>query len=94
MSKEFGVGEKIRNMIIIGRERREQTVVEMEDWEAKQLIIREKKKLGEKKVFIDHDLTKEGREIQRQSGERKERRKEGEDRIQKDEHKKRKICTV
>lgn len=37
----------------------------MEDWEVKQLIIRKKKKLGKKNVFIDYDLTKERREIQR-----------------------------
>lgn len=38
----------------------------MKNWESKQKIMREKYKLKGKDVFIEHDLTKEEREVQRQ----------------------------
>lgn len=53
-------------------------MVEIEDWETKQVIMRDKKKLRGKNVFIDHDLTKEEREIQKALRDRATReRKEG-----------------
>lgn len=39
--------------------------MELKDWEAKQKIMREKSKLGERMIYIDHDLTKEERKVQK-----------------------------
>lgn len=78
LTKEFGIGKKIRNTIIFGRKEREWAMVEIEDWETKQAIMRDKKKLRGKNIFIDHDLTKEEREIQKALRDRAEKeRKEG-----------------
>lgn len=49
-------------------------VIEMKDWEAKQEVMREKTKLGKKKIFIHHDMTEEKRILQRIS--RKKAREE------------------
>lgn len=51
--------EKRSEIIIFGRKEREWAVVEIEDWKTKQAIMKEKKKLRGKNIFIDHDLTKE-----------------------------------
>lgn len=51
-----------------GKEGREVTIIELEDWDTKEKIIREKKKLRDKyanKIYIDHDLTKEEREAEK-----------------------------
>jgi len=34
----------------------------MDSWERKKEIMREKKKLGSRKIYIDNDLTQEERE--------------------------------
>lgn len=41
-------------------------IVEMKDWETKQSVMQKKKKLGEKRIYIDHDLTEEERRVQRE----------------------------
>ena len=41
-------------------------IVEMKDWETKQSAMQKKKKLGEKRIYIDHDLTEEARRVQRE----------------------------
>jgi len=44
--------------------------MEIDQWETKEKIIKEKKKLGNRKIFIDSDLTVEERQIQRKLKER------------------------
>lgn len=61
---------------------REMILVEMENWEEKEKIMKGKSKLRQveetRKVYIDNDLTKKEREIQRKINlEAKERRKDG-----------------
>lgn len=57
-----------------GKERKEVAIIELEDWETKELIMKEKKNLRSKqytnKIYIDHDLTREEREVQRRIAER------------------------
>jgi hypothetical protein len=47
----------------------DQVLVEMEEWSAKEKIMKQKGKLREKKetekIFIDNDLTKQEREVQK-----------------------------
>lgn len=43
-------------------------IIELEDWETKQKIMKEKKKLKDKslgRIYIDHDMMMEEREVQR-----------------------------
>jgi len=52
----------------------------MDNWERKEEIMRKKKKLGSRKIYIDNDLTQEEREMQRKlrvvaRGERTKERK-------------------
>lgn len=65
LEKEFGIKEGVGKIDTVGKGKRELAVVELKDWETKQKIMREKSKLGERKIYIDHDLTKEEREVQR-----------------------------
>jgi len=52
--------------------------MEIDQWETKEKIIKEKKKLGNRKIFIDSDLTVEERQIQRKLRERtRKKRMEG-----------------
>jgi hypothetical protein len=48
---------------------KDQVLVEMEEWNAKEKIMKRKGKLREKKetekIFIDNDLTKQEREVQK-----------------------------
>lgn len=63
LKNEFGLKEEVGKIIIVGKSKKEIALVELKDWEAKQKIMREKSKLGERKIYIDHDLTKEEREV-------------------------------
>lgn len=65
LEEEFGVKEGVKEVRTVGREGREIVVIQMESWEKKERIMREKKKLGNRKVYIDNDLTQEERETQR-----------------------------
>ncbi|XP_024880614.1 uncharacterized protein PF11_0207-like, partial [Temnothorax curvispinosus] len=67
---EFGARARVKKMRPAGRVGGEIIIVEMDCWEAKDNIMKEKKKLGSKKIFIDHDLTFEDREVQRRIKER------------------------
>lgn len=71
LKNEFGLKEEgVGKIIIVGKSKKEIALVELKEWEAKQKIMREKSKLGERKIYIDHDLTKEEREVQRMMVER------------------------
>lgn len=67
-----------------GKEGREVVIIELEDWEIKEMIMKEKKKLRDKyrnltkknKIYIDHDLTREEREVQRRIRERANKERE------------------
>jgi hypothetical protein len=70
LEREFGAKAGVKKMRSTGKEGREIVIVEMDCWESKDSIMKEKKKLGTKKIFIDHDLTFEDREVQRRIKER------------------------
>lgn len=73
LEKEFGIKKGVGKIDTVGKGKRELAVMELKDWETKQKIMREKGKLGERKIYIDHDLTKEEREVQRIERAREER---------------------
>ncbi|XP_024872525.1 intracellular protein transport protein USO1-like [Temnothorax curvispinosus] len=68
--REFGAKAGVKKMRSTRRVGREIIIVEMDCWEAKDNNMKEKKKLGSKKIYIDHDLTFEDREGQRRIKER------------------------
>lgn len=76
LEKEFGAGGKIKYIKTEGKEKRDVIIVEMEDWQAKEKIMKEKSKLRGRNIFIDHDMTKEEREVQRKLRERAGRERE------------------
>jgi len=63
--------EKIRDergskdVQIVGGEGREVVIIRMDSWERKEEIMRRKKKLGSRKIYIDNDLSQEERKVQR-----------------------------
>ncbi|XP_024876780.1 uncharacterized protein PF11_0207-like [Temnothorax curvispinosus] len=66
LGKEFGIiKENVKGVQVVGREGKEIIIVEMEDGEGKETIMKRKSKLFGGNIFIDHDLTKEEREVQR-----------------------------
>lgn len=65
LKNEFGLKEGVGKIIIVGKSKKEIALVELKDWKAKQKIMIEKNKLGERKIYIDHDLTKKERKVQR-----------------------------
>lgn len=52
-------------------------IVEMEKWEEKEKIMKEMKANYMVGIFIDHDMTKEEREVQRRLKERARKEREG-----------------
>lgn len=76
LEKEFGAGSKIKYIKTEGKEKREVIIVEMEDWQTKEKIMKEKSKLRGRNIYIDHDMTKEEREVQRKLRERAGRERE------------------
>lgn len=78
LEKEFRVTNGIEKIDILGRQGREIALVKLKDWETKTELMKEKKKLGTKRIYIDHDMTKGEREVQRIIKERADKaRKEG-----------------
>lgn len=65
IEKEFEAGDKVKHIRTVGKESREVIIVEMEDWQSKERIMKEKSKLRGRNIFIEHDLTREEREVQR-----------------------------
>lgn len=65
IEKEFGITDGIEKMEVARNKEREVTVVKLKDWKTKMRVMREKGKLGKKKIYIDHNMTKEEREVQR-----------------------------
>lgn len=70
LKEVFDIKEGIKKIEIIGKKGRQVAVVELINWEVKQKIMKEKKKLRWKKIYIDHDLTRREKEVQRIIGER------------------------
>jgi len=73
----------VKKIQVAGKTGREMVIIEMDSWELKENVMREKKKLGGRNIFIDHD---EGRKrsaekIKRVYEEGKIGRKESECRI-------------
>ncbi|XP_017889191.1 golgin subfamily A member 6-like protein 22 [Ceratina calcarata] len=66
LTEEFGVKEGIVGIEIIGGgEIAKVSIVEMENWEAKQEVMKKKGKLRGKRIYIDHDMTQEERRVQK-----------------------------
>ncbi|XP_017879159.1 trichohyalin-like, partial [Ceratina calcarata] len=66
LMEEFGVKEGIVGIEIIGGgEIAKVSIVEMENWEAKQEVMKKKGKLRGKRIYIDHDMTQEERRVQK-----------------------------
>jgi len=57
--------KRVKEVQITGREGREVVIIRMDSWERKEEIMRRKKKLGNREIYIDNDLTQEGKEVQR-----------------------------
>lgn len=66
LKKKFGVTEIIKDIEVLGREGRETAVVDLKDWKAKQEIMGKKNKLNGRKIYIEHDLTRDERKVQGQ----------------------------
>lgn len=78
LKKEFGANDSIKDVQVIGKEwEREVIIVEMEKWEEKEKIMKKKSKLYGRNIFIEHDLTKEEKEVQRRLRERARKEREG-----------------
>ena len=57
LEKEFGVGDKIKQVMREGKEGKEVIIIELEDWQTKEKIMREKSKLTRNTTFVsDADL--------------------------------------
>jgi len=65
LKEEFEVREGVKEMQIAGGEGREVVIIRMDSWERKKEIMRKKKKLGSRQIYIDNYLTQEEREMQR-----------------------------
>ncbi|XP_024884072.1 uncharacterized protein LOC112462473, partial [Temnothorax curvispinosus] len=70
LNKEFDVREKVKNVQVVGREGKEVIIVELINWEVKEKIMKEKKKLVGRRVYIDHDMLQEERDVRRKLRER------------------------
>lgn len=60
----------MKNIQVVGRGGKEVIIVELINWEVKEKIMKEKKKLGGGRVYIDHDMSQEERDVQRKLRER------------------------
>ncbi|XP_071579271.1 uncharacterized protein [Temnothorax nylanderi] len=79
LEHEFKVKEEVKSVQTVGMEGREVVIIELEDWEIKEKIMKEKKKLKDKsvgRIYIDHNMTKTEREVQRKIRERARIKKE------------------
>lgn len=65
LEMEFGVKEKVKEINVVGSEGREVIIAEMVRWEDKEGIMKRKEKLVGSGIYIDHDLTREERSVQR-----------------------------
>jgi len=57
LEKKFKMKEGVKEVQIAGREGREVIIIQMNNWERKKEIMRRKKKLGSREIYIDNDLT-------------------------------------
>ena len=65
LEQKFGIKDKVKYVKTTGFEGKEIIIVEMDEWKTKEKIMKEKSKLRGENIYIDHDMTKEEREIQR-----------------------------
>lgn len=65
LQKEFNAGNKVKNARKTGKELRAVIIIELENWQDKENIMKMKSKLRGRHIFIDHDLAMEEREVQR-----------------------------
>jgi len=57
LEEEFEIKEGVKEKQIAGGEGREVVIIQVDSWEKKEEIMRRKKKLGSRKIYIDNDLT-------------------------------------
>lgn len=65
LRNELEVEVNVKEAYEVGRDRK-CVIVKMENWEDKKTVLRNKRKLGQQKIFIDNDLTAKERDIQRE----------------------------
>lgn len=65
MEENFGVKAKLEKIRIQGKEEKRVIIARLSQWEDKVEIMRKKKNLGDRKIYINHDLTIEERMMQR-----------------------------
>lgn len=65
LEQKFEIKDKIKLVHTAGFEGKEITIVELDEWKTKEKIMKEKSKLRGEKIYIDHDMTREEREVQR-----------------------------
>lgn len=65
IEKEFGIADGIESIEIIGKKRKDIAVVKLRNWETKAKGMREKRKLEKRRIYIEHDMTREERDVQR-----------------------------
>lgn len=64
LEEKFGVKIDTKDVWVSGREEKV-AVIKLKQWEVKEKIMRNKNKLANTEIYIDHDLTVEEREVQR-----------------------------
>lgn len=64
LEEKFGVKIDTKDVWVSGREKKV-AVIKLKQWEVKEKIMRNKNKLANTEIYIDHDLTVEEREVQR-----------------------------
>jgi len=79
LEEEFEMKVGVKEVHIAGGVGGKMIIIRMDSWERKEEIMRRKKKLGKRKIYIDNDLTQEERQVQRRlreiaRGERANRR--------------------
>ena len=57
LKKDLRTGGRIKKVRRQGTREKGVIIVEMETWEEKQEVMRNKNRLGARKVYVDHDLT-------------------------------------
>lgn len=86
--------DEIEKIDILGGEGRKIVLVKLKDWETKAELIKEKRKLGRKRIYINHDMTKEERSTKNNKGksrQRKKRREKSKHKIQEHRNRRKRI---
>jgi len=77
LEEEFEVKRGVKEVQIARGEGREVIIIQMDSWERKEEIMKKKKKLGSRKIYIDNDLIGGKRDAKKIEGSSKRRENEG-----------------